>query len=370
MSKTLLYNKLYLELLELVQASTPGTKLPTVRSIMKNYNVSLSTVNRALEQLRRDGMIESQPGRGSFTRARKTGQPVSLSQIEIFFFGYESSLNERGYIVDLIHSLSDLFGQNGQAVRVTTINPGDGYELCKKYIDKYSPRAVITINLYNQDILSFMKNKDVAWVNLTPNLPVLLDNSIYIDNHRLVELWLEHLTLNGHRKIAFLHEICDTWYLRDMHERENEFYRQCIDYGIMPDRDLTVFGGFTPEESYAAIEKILATGKEFSAVIINDHVASGVYKCLHDNGLSVGKDVSVISVDDIELSSHLAPPLTTARVSRKKIAEKAVKLINDIVVDKKDYPPIMIEPELVIRDSVAKITSDRGTVKRKEMEYA
>lgn len=47
-----------------------GERLPSSRELAAQYDVSLTTAVRAMEELRREGLIETRRGRGSYVRAR------------------------------------------------------------------------------------------------------------------------------------------------------------------------------------------------------------------------------------------------------------------------------------------------------------
>ncbi len=331
----------------------PGHKLPTVRNLMKSYKVSLSTVNKALDCLRSEGLIKSQPGSGIFACRPAKLHGHGVSQVDIMFFGYEPSLKDHGHIQDLVHHLSQLYGRQGIGVRLSILSPDQDFEDYRQYLDKISPEAVITLNLYNNDVYSHLKKHNVPCVHISPNLPRYVENSVNIDNGQIAELWLEYLVGKGHRKIAFLHQVTERWFLRSVHEREKGFYRECARYGIIPDNRLMVYAGFSPEESYKALESLLNQNLDFTAVIANDHTVSGVYHCLHDHGLIVGKDISVMGIDGLDLGVHLIPPLTTLEIPRAELAKQAFEMLERIISDKKDQLAYFQQVRLVERESVA-----------------
>ena len=83
-------------------------------------------------------------------------------------------------------------------------------------------------------------------------------------------------------------------------------------------------------------------------------MAIGVLRELRDQGLRVPEDVSVTGFDNIQLSEYLYPALTTVNVPRRRIGE----MIFETLVPPKDRPQqaqnqILIEPELVVRESTA-----------------
>jgi GntR family transcriptional regulator len=61
---------------------TPGTQLPTERSLMETWSVSSKTVRAALDQLRAEGLIVSYQGRGVFVREQKARRRTTTDMTE------------------------------------------------------------------------------------------------------------------------------------------------------------------------------------------------------------------------------------------------------------------------------------------------
>ncbi|MCW0002153.1 PLP-dependent aminotransferase family protein [Pararhizobium sp. YC-54] len=53
---------------DVVASGRPGTRLPSVRTLIKDHRVSPATVERAFAQLVGEGLIEPRPGQGTFVR--------------------------------------------------------------------------------------------------------------------------------------------------------------------------------------------------------------------------------------------------------------------------------------------------------------
>jgi len=64
----------------LAAAGDPGSRLPSVRELMRNLQVSPVTVQRVLDQLAQEGVLEAHPGRGTFvaTREETSTTPADL----------------------------------------------------------------------------------------------------------------------------------------------------------------------------------------------------------------------------------------------------------------------------------------------------
>ncbi|UZX04248.1 PLP-dependent aminotransferase family protein [Arthrobacter sp. CDRTa11] len=62
-----------------IAGAGPGAKLPSTRSLVAEYQASPVTVQKALQTLTGQGLIESRPGVGTFVRAVRTARPSDYS---------------------------------------------------------------------------------------------------------------------------------------------------------------------------------------------------------------------------------------------------------------------------------------------------
>src|SRR4051812_7723264 len=58
-----------------IAAAPPGARLPSTRALVAQHRVSPVTVQKALQALTAQGLIESRPGVGTFVRAVRTARP-------------------------------------------------------------------------------------------------------------------------------------------------------------------------------------------------------------------------------------------------------------------------------------------------------
>lgn len=88
----------------------------------------------------------------------------------------------------------------------------------------------------------------------------------------------------------------------------------------------------------------------------NDHVAYLLIKQLKKEGFRVPEDVSVAGFDDVIYSSISEPAITTMRVTRKNMAEQAIKLLlRRMKNPKAEIRNITVECRLIERESVAQV---------------
>jgi DNA-binding LacI/PurR family transcriptional regulator len=92
-----------------------------------------------------------------------------------------------------------------------------------------------------------------------------------------------------------------------------------------------------------------------SAVLaMSDAMAIGVLRAARELGLRVPEDLSVVGFDDIDISQHTNPPLTTVHQPIRQKGERAARLLL-AVVERRDPRPehIRLETRLIIRGSTA-----------------
>lgn len=350
--------RVYEELARRVRGMRPGEKLPPVRQLMGDYAVSQVTMDRALSALRDDGLLRREVGKGCFvTRPNKGSDAGRLpGQVEVLSFTLEDEPANGSFHRDLMDKLSRLLGERHIGLRFRTLRPDAPMRDVEALLDRDRPVALIVINLFNPDVARAFRERRIPHALLFPNWPSDLPNSLYIDNQSLVRHWIDHLAEAGHRWIAHLHGVSREIYHRDMDERKNLLLAELGRRGLPVDPDLNVYGGFTVEEGYAAASHLLEQRHDLTAMVINDSIASGVYRAIADRGLVVGRDISVVGTDDLEWAAHLDPPLTTTRLPRGSLAKRALQILEASVKDSDQLvESISVEGDLVVRGSTGKV---------------
>jgi LacI family transcriptional regulator len=83
-----------------------------------------------------------------------------------------------------------------------------------------------------------------------------------------------------------------------------------------------------PELGYAAVEGLIARSADVRALIcFNDRLAVGACNALHDAGLGVPDDVSVVSFDDDPIASWVKPQLTTIALPHYELGRRSIELL-------------------------------------------
>jgi LacI family repressor for deo operon, udp, cdd, tsx, nupC, and nupG len=93
-------------------------------------------------------------------------------------------------------------------------------------------------------------------------------------------------------------------------------------------------------------------------VCFNDLIATGVLKCLHENGLQVPDDVSVTGFDNINFSAYTNPPLTTFDQPKRFLGVEAARLLLGLLHSMPDLDEkvTILKGSLLVRASTAPFT--------------
>jgi DNA-binding LacI/PurR family transcriptional regulator len=95
----------------------------------------------------------------------------------------------------------------------------------------------------------------------------------------------------------------------------------------------------------------VAAGEVTAVFVANDQMALGFLRAMHDAGLSVPGDVSVVGFDNIPESEHYIPSLTTMRQDFAEVGRRYVADLLRRISGRPPQPRPPIQPELIVRAS-------------------
>jgi DNA-binding LacI/PurR family transcriptional regulator len=116
-------------------------------------------------------------------------------------------------------------------------------------------------------------------------------------------------------------------------------------------------GEFDCASGFNAMQTLLAQPERPSALFVfNDMMAMGAISAIHQAGLRVPEDISLIGYDNVELAQYLSPPLTTINQPKEALGRLAVtRLLARIHGQQIENRLITLEPNLVIRQSCRRL---------------
>jgi len=161
--------------------------------------------------------------------------------------------------------------------------------------------------------------------------------SIQIDDAGGARAAAEHLIALGHRDVVIIGMEpplpAPAPRTAGVSDRRLLAYREAFQaVGVEVGDDRVVLGPASIAGGSAALRSVWASGLRPTAVLaMSDAMAIGAMHTLRNLGLDVPTDVSVVGFDDIDLASHVEPPLTTVHQPIRKKGEEAVRLLLAVV---------------------------------------
>ena len=167
---------------------------------------------------------------------------------------------------------------------------------------------------------------------------------------------MDCLLAHGYRRIAIIagsspdEELADTTRLW--------VYREALrKAGIPYDEELVKDCQWNLEKCGEQVRELMALPEPPEAIYAaSDNLASAVLSTIYDMGLRCPKDVGVIGFNDLSLSGHLIPPLTTIDVPLKDIGQAAGERLMQLIRGEDPDPRRILFPTtLVERKSLKNI---------------
>ena len=181
-------------------------------------------------------------------------------------------------------------------------------------------------------------------------------SNVVLNHNRAAELAVAHLYQLGHRRIAFMQ---GQSFSADTETRWHATLAAAKKIGLEINEQLTVrleTDSHSPEISYPPIRKLIASRAPFTAVLcFNDVSAMGSIRALHEAGLRVPHDVSILGFDDIQSSAFHVPSLTTIRQPLQEMGSTAARILLNKLAGQATNEIVEIDPQLIVRESTGPV---------------
>lgn len=162
---------------------------------------------------------------------------------------------------------------------------------------------------------------------------------------------VDYLLRLGHRRIAIL---SGPENVSTAEERVNGC-KQAFKAAHAPETDMKViYGEFTIESGYAMAQQAVAlTPRPTALFAANNFIAIGTLKALHDLGLRVPEDVSIVSFDDLPISLVVEPFLTVSAQPAYQMGQRATELLLQRIFapETTSGQEVVLPTQLIVRQS-------------------
>ncbi len=168
-----------------------------------------------------------------------------------------------------------------------------------------------------------------------PRVPTLLvnrrsggaDRWVILDDERAARMATDHLIEHGHTRIGWAGGPAGV----DTAERRQDGFRDAMAAAdLWLDPSWLVSTEYTPEGGAAAVRRFLESPEPPTAIVAADaNEGLGVWFALHQHGLSVPGDVSLIALHKLPAEDYRLPAMTCVEMPLRELGRRAVELVLD-----------------------------------------
>ncbi|GIH08453.1 LacI family transcriptional regulator [Rhizocola hellebori] len=112
-------------------------------------------------------------------------------------------------------------------------------------------------------------------------------------------------------------------------------------------------GDWSPKSGYEAGATLAGRPDVTAVFCANDQQALGMLRALHERGIRVPEDISVVGFDDIPEAEFLSPPLTTVAQDFDEVGRQCLATLLELLEAEEGLPVVhpRVQPALVVRAS-------------------
>lgn len=322
-------------------AGLAGVSVSTIsRVINKNIPVDEATREKVLQAIEK---LKYKPHLQAKGLRIKSGRLIGLvipgfvhlhAFVNIIYYILES-ITQHGY---------DLILENNHDDPVVEENFIDN--LIRRNVD-----AIIFSRVSDESrVFKILNKENIPFVIIDRALDDETIPSVVVNNQKAGVLATRHLVSLGHRRVACITGPLNIALCR---ERLRGYQQVLSENKIQMDKSLIFEGDFKFESGKKAVEYFFNRRIKFTCLWAqNDIMAAGALKELHNRGLKVPDDISLVGMDDTNLAAIITPSLSTIRQPFKEMSEKAVEMImmqkkGNELVNKK----VILDPRLIVRET-------------------
>lgn len=268
------------------------------------------------------------------------------------------------YFPELVKAFEDIAVEHGQDVLIanTDYDP-KRMETCviRMLQRKVDGVAIMTSEMEERFMRTFSQ-RQIPMIFMDTGTAVKGASTVNVDYAAGVGQAMQHLFSLGHKQIGF---ISGPLALNSARARAEAFQKALREHGLPIQANWMQEGDHRVEGGHQAMKRILKSGALPTAVMgSNDLTAIGAMGAIHESGLQIPGDISVIGFDDIELSAYTLPALTTLHVPRRELAATAFRSLfrgrEETAGKSSRRRDHIIAPRLLVRQSTGEAPGQQG----------
>ncbi len=312
-----------------------GTLLPSETQFCRDYGLSRVTVRKALDRLAADGLIRREVGRGTFVNDPRR-HPSSSA---LALFGFVSIGDATPFALEILRGVEDAARREGYHVLFTCSNydPAQEGEHVQSLIARGVDALIILPTFQPSPVLSEVVASGFPCVLVDRYFDGVPLDCVTSDNELGGYQATRHLLELGHRRIGFIGRVP----LSSSVDRWRGHVRALVEWQVAPAEELVASFAEPPRcepevltlgqpgdtATFAAVRAFLEREHPTAVICFSEYYSIIAVAAIHDLGMTVGHDVSVVGFDRNAHQSVPDSPLTIVTQAPFMMGATAVQLL-------------------------------------------
>lgn len=329
----------------------------SIYKLAEEAGVSIATVSRVMNQ--RAGVSDAQRCRiGELLKKyRFKARYPSPRQPKLAVVVYSPTLLN-DYIAKIVNGIYGCASARGMETSIIAVG-GENPRVREKIRDLQCSGAIV--------LLAPERKDDLLELAATGFPVIFIDEQVDFDGVGFVDCdsctgsrtAAQYLIGSGHREIAYLqYGDPKLGHIQRLHGYRNAMKAAGLEIrpGCIRHLDSNASGLSSGRLGYDAMLKLLDEGPEVTAVMaVDDSVAHGAVCAIHERGLRIPQDISVIGFDNYPGAEFFTPPLTTVNHPSGEQGRVAAEAIAEYLAGSGStkLPREILETTLIVRKSTA-----------------
>lgn len=311
----------------------------TLKDIAARAGVSISTVSRVINN--KDTKAASPETQEKiWSIVRETGYTPNITARNLKLGEIKEPLHKKNrniacivarskdaidepFFLDLSRSLEKEAFKYGYILRYTfsafDLNSSNTFNI----IENTKVDGVVVLGRFNQNLNVFLKKqyKNVVYTGLN-SIDYNYDQVI-CDGYKASIAAVKYLASLNHNNISYIGEV----------NKEARFKGYCDalkELGISVNSKNIIDAPLSTDGGYHGVKRLFSNKTNSTAIFCaNDITAIGALKAIKEIGMRVPEDISVISIDDIDMAQYVSPMLTTIHIPLDELGRMTAKTLID-----------------------------------------
>lgn len=319
---------------------TAGVSTATVSRVMAGFDeVSDETRQRVLDAAK---ALNYQPNRNARNLRRNTTSKIGviISDIQNPFFGSVVRGIEQITIKD---DYTIILGNSDE-------DPVREKKLIAMLLEEGVAGIILVPTNVDTESYNTLFDSGTPFVVIDRRLPIPNLDMVLVNGAAGAEMAVNHLVSLGHQKIGY---VGGMKHLSVMHERELGYLMALRKHNLPFVAEYLRQGNNRQDGGHAAVCELLSLPHPPTALLIaNNLMTLGGLQAIHESGLEIPGQVSLVGFDDMDWAPSLRPPLTVVAQPAYEMGETAASILLDCIhTPERSHQTVILDTRLIVRAS-------------------